>query len=113
MTEGYEVVFIQDTSALGCYGCRGKVRQKPSDPVPGDPYDIFLRRKEHRQYRKKGSKSTAISISKQPEYVYYHPLRACVPGKNIEGDIWTEASTKSKLNEKHKELLWREFGLHL
>lgn len=49
--------------------------------VPGDPYDIFLRRKEHRVFRKRGSKSTTISISKQPEYVYYHPLRSCIPGK--------------------------------
>lgn len=110
VTDSFEVVFITHTSALCCYGCKGKVRQKPSDPVPGDPYDIFLRRKEHRVFRKRGSKSTAISISKQPEYVYYHPLRSCVPGK---AKIWAELSTKLKFNEKHKELLWREFGLQL
>lgn len=82
----------------------------PADPVPGDPYDIFLRRKEHRVFRKRGSKSTTISISKQPEYVYYNPLRSCIPGK---GNIWAEVSTKLRFNEKHKELLWREFGLQL
>ena len=63
VTDSFEVVFITDTSALCCYGCKEKVCQKPSDPVPGDPYDIFLRRKEHRVFRKRGSKSTAISIS--------------------------------------------------
>ena len=101
---------VTDTSALCCYGCKGKVRQKPSDAVPGDPYDVFLRRKEHRVFRKRGSKSTAISISKQPEYVYYHPLRSCVPGK---GKIWAELSTTLKFNEKHIELVWREFGIQL
>ena len=110
VTNSFEVVFITDMSALCCYGCNGRVRQKPSDPVPGDPYDIFLRRKEHRVFRKRGSKSTAISISKQPEYVYYHPLRSCVPEK---GKIWAELSTKLRFNEKQKELLWREFGLQL
>ena len=110
VTDSFEVVFITNTSALCCYWCNGRVRLKPSDPVPGDPYDIFLRRKEHGVFRKRGSKSTALSISKQPEYVYYHPLRSCVPGK---GKIWAELSTKLRFNEKHKELLWREFGLQL
>lgn len=96
---------VTDTSALCCYGCKGKVRQKPSDAVPGDLYDVFLRRKEHRVFRKRGSKSTGISISKQPEYVYYHPLRSCVPGK---GKIWAELSTTLKFNEKHIE-----FGIQL
>ena len=115
LTEGYEVVFIQETSALGCYGCKGKVRQKPSDPVPGDPYDIFLRRKEHRVFRKKGSKSTALSITKRPEYVYYHPVRSCLPGKVVAGvrGIWAEDATKSKLTKKHKELILREFNFYL
>lgn len=44
LKEGYEVVFIQETSALGCYGCKCKIRQKASDPVPGEPYDIFFKK---------------------------------------------------------------------
>lgn len=87
LTEGYEVVFIQETSALGCYGCKCRIRQKASDLVPGEPYDIFLRSKEYRAFRRRGSASTAVSISKDPEYVYYHPLKSCVPGKNIGQEI--------------------------
>lgn len=113
LTEGYEVVFIQETSALGCYGCKCRIWQKASDLVPGEPYDIFLRSKECRAFRRRGSTSTAVSISKDPEYVYYHPLKSCVPGKNIGQEIWAEASTKSNLSKKHKELIWREFGLHV
>lgn len=37
LIEGYEVGFVQETSALGCYGCEGKIQQKASDPVPGEP----------------------------------------------------------------------------
>ena len=44
LTKGYEVVFIQETAALGCYGCKCKIRQKASDPVPGEPYDIFSKK---------------------------------------------------------------------
>ena len=87
LTEGYEVVSIQETSALGCYGCKYRIRKKASDLVPGEPYDIFLRSKECRALRRRGSTSTAVSISKDPEYVYYHPLKSCVPGKNIGQEI--------------------------
>ena len=37
LIEGCEVVFVQETSTLGCYGCEGKIWQKASYPVPGEP----------------------------------------------------------------------------
>ena len=33
----YEVVFIHSTSATTCYGCKGRVRDKPSAP-----FDLFI-----------------------------------------------------------------------
>ncbi len=80
---------------------------------PGQPYDIFLRRKEHRVFTKRGSKSTALSVSKELKYVYYHPPRSCVPGKNNGRQIWAGAFTKANLGLKHKELLWREVSVNL
>lgn len=31
--EPYEVVFVHSTSATTCYGCKGRVRDKPSAPI--------------------------------------------------------------------------------
>ena len=59
-TDDLEVVFIRDTAACKCYGCNGTVRSKPSEDPPAAPYDIFLRRKEYRVYRKKGSTKMCI-----------------------------------------------------
>ena len=41
----YEVVFIHSTSATTCYGCKGRVRDKPSAPLPPAPYDLFIHMK--------------------------------------------------------------------
>ena len=75
-----------------------------------NPCDIFLRRKEYRTFRKRGSASTAVSILKHPEYDYYQPLKSCVPGKNIGQEIWAEASKESNLSKKtqrtHLERVW-------
>ena len=37
----YELVFVKDTSATTCYGCKGRVRERPSAPPPPSPYDLF------------------------------------------------------------------------
>ena len=64
-------MFIHSTSATTCYGCKGRVRDKPSAPLPPAPYDLFIRHEERRVYNREGE--TRIRISK-PEMVYYHPL---------------------------------------
>ena len=46
-----EVVFIAQTKATTSYGCKGRVRDKASDPPPPAPHDIFLRHKECRVYQ--------------------------------------------------------------
>ena len=71
----YEVVFVHSTSATTCYGCKGRVRDKPSAPLPPTPYDLFIRHEERRVYNREGE--TRIRISSKPEMVYYHPLRSC------------------------------------
>ena len=72
----YELVFIKDTSATTCYGCKGKVREKRSSPPPPPPYDLFIRHCELRVYNRPGE--TKIRISSNPEMVYFNPLKSCV-----------------------------------
>ena len=60
---GCEVVFISNTKATVCYGCKGRVQDSPGDPPPPAPHDIFLRHKEHRVFRHHGE----TRISKTPE----------------------------------------------
>ncbi|KAJ7376934.1 hypothetical protein OS493_031530 [Desmophyllum pertusum] len=79
----YELVFLKDTSATTCYGCKGRVRDKPSAPPPPPPYDVFIRHLERRVYRKSGE--TKIRIGKLPEMVYFHPTNACCPGLTKSG----------------------------
>lgn len=108
----YELVFLKDTSATTCYGCKGRVRDKPSAPPPPPPYDVFIRHLERRVYRKSGE--TKIRIGKLPEMVYFHPTNACCPGLTKsgvrEGNLVVEDDTKHLLNDSHKRLLFNEFG---
>ena len=71
----YEVVFVHNTAATTRCGCKGRVREKPSAPLPSAPYDIFIRHKERRIYNRAGE--TTIRISSKPEMVYYHPYGSC------------------------------------
>ena len=105
-TDDLKVVFIRDTAACKCYGCSGAIRVRPSPA----PYDIFPRPKECRVYRQRGS--TKMCIAKSKEFVYYHPLKACVP-KEIKSDNLISLRTRDLLLDSHRELLWREFGLSL
>ena len=84
--EKFEVTFARVTKSTTCYGCGGKWRCSANDPPPPAPYDIILRRKEIRRYKKRGS--TAICLSQKPEYVYYHCLESCLKRKHDSGKKW-------------------------
>ncbi|KAK2554876.1 hypothetical protein P5673_023542 [Acropora cervicornis] len=110
-TDDLEVVFIRDTAACKCYGCSVAIRVRPSEDPPPAPYDIFLRRKEYRVYRQRAS--TKMCIAKSKEFVYYHPLKACVPKEIKRDNLLISLRTRGLLLDSHRELLWREFGLSL
>ena len=110
-TDDLEVVFIRDTAACKCYGCNGAVRSKPSEDPPTAPYDIFLRRKEYRVYRK--NCSTKMCIAKTKEFVNYRPLKACLPKEITRDELIISVNTRSRLETSHREVIWREFGLSL
>ena len=117
-SSNYRVVFVRSTKATTCYGCGGKVRDKPSSDPPPAPYDIFLCRYECRVYRKKGrfSQSTTLNITTQEEAVYYHPVQKCLSQKFGEGNsdnILVSDNVKSQLLDCHHQILLREFGLRV
>ena len=97
----YEVVFVKETSATTCYGCKGKVREKSSDVPPPPPYDVFIRHLERRVYRRRGE--TKLNIFKHPEMVYYHPTKGCC-------STLQDGKKRNSLTEAHRQLLCREFG---
>ena len=104
----YKVIFVRDTKATTCYGCKGRVRHKASDPPPPPPHDIFLHHMERRVYKRRGE--TKIHITTTPELVFYHPLRSCAPTASRDS-IHIDEAIQCKLAESNKQLLWREFGI--
>ena len=110
----YELVFVHNTSATTCYGCKGRVREKPSAPLPPAPYDIFIRHKERRIYNRAGE--TTIRIGANPEMVYYHPLRSCTALDDDdvnEGRLVVPNEVRRLLNKVHLRHLNKEFKLEL
>ena len=61
----FEVVFVSSTRATACYGCKGRVRNKASDPRPPAPNDVFLRHLERPVYRRRGEIKIRISGSRR------------------------------------------------
>ena len=59
----YEVMFVHSTSATTCYGCKGRVRDKPSAPLPPAPYDIFIRHEERRVYNRAGKLELELALN--------------------------------------------------
>ena len=99
-----EVVFVSSTRATTCYGCKGRIRNKASDPPPPPPYDVFLRHLERRVYSGRGE--IKIRVSAVPEHVYYHPMRSCAANASRD-NMNIEDAVKAKLAAPDKQLLWR------
>ena len=110
----YELVFVKDTAATTCYGCKGRVRNKPSDAPPPPPHDVFIRHRERRLYNRPGE--TKIRISSTPEMVYYHPFKSCTnltAGDVREGKLIVADDVQKNLSTLHKRVLFKEFGMML
>lgn len=52
-----------------------------------------------------------MCIAKTKEFVYYHPLKACLPKEIIRDELIISANTRSRLEASHRKVIWREFGL--
>ena len=110
----YEVVFVHNTAATTCYGCKGSVRDKPSSPLPPAPYDLFIRHRERRVFNR--PRETRIRISSKSEMVYYHPLQSCtnLDDNDVDaGRIVVSKDVHRLLSGVHLWYLRKEFGLEL
>ena len=108
----YELVFVHDTSATTCYGSKGRVRDKPSSPLPPAPFDLFIRHRERRVFNRPGE--AKIRISARPEMVYYHPLKSCTNFNDIAaGRLVVCKDVQRLLSGVHLRHLRKEFGLEL
>ena len=108
----YEVIFVKDTAATQCYGCKGRIREKPSSPAPQPPHDVFIRHLERRIFNRRGE--TKKIISKKLENVYYHTLKSCssLSFKDVrDAKLVIGEDVKSNLSDCHKRMLSREFGM--
>ena len=61
-------------------------------------------------YRHRGE--TKIRISKSLEAVYYHPMRSCAPSASGT-KFKMDDKVAGELSDSNRQLLWREFGVHL
>ena len=59
----YKAVFIAQMKAITCYGCKGRVEDKASEPSLPAPNDIFLRHKEcqHKEFTSEAGKARSAS----------------------------------------------------
>ena len=92
------------------YGCKST-----SDPVPPEPYDIVLCRKQIRAYTPKGS--GGLKFTAKPENAYFHVKKSCVQNETSErvGANSIVISEEDKLNLKqiHVNKLRQEFGVRI
>lgn len=105
---------MHNTAATTCYGCKGRVREKPTAPLPPAPYDLFIRHQECRVFN--GAAETTIRISLKPEMVYYHPLRSCTGLDDDDakaGKLVVPREVHRLLKKVHLRHLCKEFKLEL
>ena len=112
-SDKWKVVFVKDTKMRKCSGCGGSVRQNISFEPPS-PWNIVLTRHEYRVYTPRGKNSLQASTIK--ENVYYHPRKKFVLEKNtsVSGNsIAISQDIESKLDDLHRALLRKEFGINI
>ena len=111
----YTLTWLEGTKINICYGCNRSNRPKPQamtpQLVPPALFDVVLKRKELRMYRKPGGE---LTYSVKPQNCYYELKRKCLIKKNnnfsseqieITDDDW------GKLSDVHRNALKKEFGI--
>ena len=110
----YSIVFIKDTAAHKCYGCKGTIKKDGKFPPP-PPFDIFVTTKTFRHYREKSKdgKPGVLHIKTTKENVNYHPQLAWLEKQCAElaENLKIPDHVKFRLTNAHKKkLIWNEFG---
>ena len=79
--------------------------------VPPAPFDVVLKRKELRMYRKPGGE---LTYSVKPQNCYYELKRKCLTKKNnnfSSGQIEITEDDLAKLSDLHRNALKKEFRI--
>ena len=113
--EPFYLKWLSGSRVTTCYGCGNKIRAGIHDPVPPDPYDVVITRKQIRAYTPRGSVGLRFSV--KPENVFFHLKNSCIASKcsdpvNEESLIITE-DDKVKFKISHRNMLRKEFGVQL
>ena len=109
-----KITWLHGSKITTCYGCKNKFRKTASDPVPPEPYDIVLCRKQIRAYTPKGT--TGLRFTVKPENTYFHLKRACVQSDTCERigahNVVITKDDKRHLKQIHLIKLKQEFAVH-
>ena len=111
--EPFRLTWLEGSRITSCYGCGNKIRATMHHPVPPEPYDIVIGRKQIRAYTPQGS--TGLRFSAKPENVYFHLKKSCV-AKQCSDPVSKDSlivsdDQKSKLKFSHRNMLRKEFGI--
>ena len=113
--EPFHLKWLEGSRVTTCYGCGNKIRASIHDPVPPDPYDVVIGRKQIRAYTPRGS--TGLRFSVKPENVFFHLKNSCIAAKCSdsvnEKSLIISDIDKLKLKTSHRNMLRKEFGVHL
>lgn len=113
--EKLKIKWLQGSKVTTCYGCKYKFRKTVSDPVPPEPYDIVLCRKQMRAYTPKGT--SGLKFTAKPENAYFHVKKSCVQNETSErvgaNSIVISKEDKRNLKQIHVNKLRQEFGVRI
>ena len=113
--EKFHLKWLEGSRVTTCYGCGNKIRQTTHDPVPPDPYDVVICRKQVRAYTPRGTSGLRFTV--KPENVFFHVRRACIAMQCSDPvsakNLVISDEDRLRLKITHRNMLRKEFGLDL
>ena len=108
-----ELVFLTDTNAFKCYGCKKFLRLSGSSPAPPPPDDIVLKVFLIRTASRKGLK---FIFSREEEPTYFHNESSCLKKKQLhlqQDNILIQPETLAMIADEHRNHFLKEFGIFI
>lgn len=113
--EKFNIRWLEGSKVTTCYGCKNRFRKTASDPVPPEPYNIVLCRKQIRAYTPKGT--TGLRFTVKPKNTYFHLKKSWIQTDTSETigpqSIRITEDIKGQLKPIHLNKLKQEFGVNI